>query len=201
MKLTLYYLSGSRAERVRWILDELGLPYRLQTIDLFRGEGQQPDYLAIHPLGQLPALEIDGEVMIESGAIVQWLAESGPGSDLAPAPDRPGRRAFDQWMYFAATTLEGPAWEMMLHGRILPERLAVRAIIPFAEQRYGQALGVLEQALQGRDYLVEDRFSAADIMTGYILAWFPEQLAPYPALRNYLARLQQRPAYPRKPQH
>jgi glutathione S-transferase len=199
MQLTLYYLPGTRAERVRWILDELGLDYRLETIDLFKGEGQKPDYLKIHPLGQLPALSIDGEVMIESGAIVQWLAESIPGSELAPAVDHPARRAFDQWMYFAVASLEPPAWEMMLHGTILPDKLAVKAIVPFAEKRYVQALEVLEHAFRNQDYLVNGRFSAADIMVGYLLAWFPQQLIPYPGLQNYLARLQQRPAYPRKP--
>ncbi|MGB5306573.1 MAG: glutathione S-transferase family protein [Gammaproteobacteria bacterium] len=199
MELTLYYLSGSRAERIRWILDELDLDYQVVTIDLFKGEGERPDYLAIHPLGQLPALKINGEVMIESGAIVQWLAESVPGSELAPATDQPARRAFDQWMYFAVASLEAPAWEMMLHGNILPDKQAVKAIIPFAEQRYVKTLNVLEQALRDQDYLVNGRFSAADIMTGYILAWFPEQLVPYPGLQKYLARLQQRPAYPHKP--
>jgi len=196
MEMTLYYMPGSRAERVRWILDELGLDYRTESIDLFKGEGQRADYLAIHPLGQLPALKIDGEVMIESGAIVQWLAESVPGSELAPALDQPARRAFDQWMYFAVTSLEDPAWEMMLHGRILPEEQAVRAIVPFAENRYVKALGVMEKALKGQDYLVDGRFSAADIMVGYILAWFPEFLTSYPGLQAYLARLEQRPAYP-----
>ena len=88
---------------------------------------------------------------------------------------------------------------MMLHGNILSDEQAVKAIIPFAGQRYAKALNVLEQALRDRDYLVDDRFSVADIMTGYILAWFPEQLAPYPGLQEYLARLQQRPAYPHKP--
>jgi glutathione S-transferase len=199
MKLKLYYLPGTRAERVRWILDELGLDYQLETIDLFKGEGQQPDYLAIHPLGQLPALSIDGEVMIESGAIVQWLAESVPGSELAPPTDHPARRAFDQWMYFAVASLEPPAWEMMLHGKILTDKLAVKAIIPFAEPSYAKALDVLEHALRDQDYLVDNRFSAADIMVGYLLAWFPQQLTPYPGLQKYLARLQQRPAYPRRP--
>lgn len=196
MELTLYYMPGTRAERVRWTLDELGLNYRLEWIDLFKGEGQGADYRAIHPLGQLPALRVDDEVMIESGAIVQWLAESIPGSDLAPPPNRPARRAFDQWMYFAVTSLEGPAWEMMLHGSILPDDVAVKAIVPFAEQRYTQALGVLDKALADLDYLVEDRFSAADIMVGYLLAWFPDHLAPYPGLGSYLQRLKQRPAYP-----
>jgi len=200
MELTLYYLHGSRADRVRWTLDELNLDYQVETIDVLKGEGQRPDYLAIHPLGQLPALKINGEVMIESGAIVQWLAESVPGSELAPATDQPARRAFDQWMYFAVTSLEDPAWEMMLHDKILPDEQAVKAIIPFAGQRYAKALKVLEQALRDQDYLVDGRFSAADIMTGYILAWFPGQLVPYPGLQKYLARLQQRPAYPRKPE-
>jgi len=199
MELTLYYLPGTRAERVRWILDALGLTYRLKTIELFKGEGQKPDYLRIHPLGQLPALSIDGTVMIESGAIVQWLAESMPESGLAPAVDHPARRTFDQWMYFAVATLEPPAWEMVLHGKILPDTQAVKAIIPFAEQRYVQALAVLEHALSDRDYLVENRFSAADILVGYLLAWFPQQLTAYPRLQEYLARLQQRAAYPRKP--
>jgi len=199
MELTLYYSPGTRAERVRWILDELDLDYQVKTIDLFEGEGQRPDYLAIHPLGQLPALRVNGEVMIESGAIVQWLAESVPGSELAPATDQPARRAFDQWMYFAVASLEASAWEMMLHGKILPDTQAVKAIVPFAEQRYAKALSVLEQALRDQDYLVDGRFSAADIMTAYILAWFPEQLVPYPGLQQYLARLQQRPAYPHKP--
>lgn len=199
MELILYYSPGTRAERIRWILDELDLDYQVKTIDLFKGEVQRPDYLAIHPLGQLPALKINGEVMIESGAIVQWLAESVPGSELAPATDQPARRAFDQWMYFAVASLEAPAWEMMLHGKILPDKQVVKAIIPFAEQRYAKALKVLEQALRVQDYLVDGRFSAADIMIGYILAWFPEQLVPYPGLQQYLARLQQRPAYPHKP--
>ena len=200
MELTLYYMPGTRSERVRWTLDELGLDYRIERIDLFKGEGNRADYRAIHPLGQLPALLVDGQAMFESGAIVQWLAESVPGSELAPATDQPARRAFDQWMYFAIASLEASAWEMMLHGKILPDKQAVKAIIPFAEQRYAKALNVLEQALRDQDYLVDGQFSAADIMIGYILAWFPEQLVPYPSLQKYLARLQQRPAYPHKPE-
>ena len=199
MELTLYYMPGTRSERVRWALDELGLDYGIEKLDLFKGEGNRADYRAIHPLGQLPALLVDGQAMFESGAIVQWLAEATPGSRLAPPVDQPARRAFDQWMYFAATSLEAPAWEMMLHGKILPGKQAVKAIIPFAGQSYAKALNVLEQALRDQDYLVDGRFSAADIMIGYILAWFPEQLAPYPGLQKYLARLQHRPAYPYKP--
>ena len=140
MELTLYYMPGTRSERVRWALDELGLDYGIERLDLFKGEGNRADYLAIHPLGQLPALLVDGQAMFESGAIVQWLAEAMPGSRLVPPVDQPARRAFDQWMYFAATSLEGPAWEMMLHGNILPDEQGVKSIVPFATQQYQRCL-------------------------------------------------------------
>lgn len=199
MELTLYYMPGTRSERVRWALDELGLDYGIERLDLFKGEGNRADYLAIHPLGQLPALLVDGQAMFESGAIVQWLAEAMPGSRLAPPVDQPARRAFDQWMYFAATSLEGPAWEMMLHGNILPDEQAVKSIIPFATQQYQRALQVLDHALTGRDYLLGRDFSVADIMVGYLLPWFSEPLADCAALPAYLERLEQRPAYPDEP--
>ena len=199
MDLTLYYMPGTRSERVRWALDELGLDYGIEKLDLFKGEGNRADYRAIHPLGQLPALLVDGQAMFESGAIVQWLAEATPGSRLAPPVDQPARRAFDQWMYFAATSLEAPAWEMMLHGNILPDEQAVKSIIPFATQQYQRALQVLDHALTGKDYLLGSDFSAADIMVGYLLPWFPEQLTECTVLPAYLDRLKQRPAYPGEP--
>jgi glutathione S-transferase len=199
MELTLYYMPGTRSERVRWALDELGLDYGIEKLDLFKGEGNRADYRAIHPLGQLPALLVDGQAMFESGAIVQWLAEATPGSRLAPPVDQPARRAFDQWMYCAATSLEAPAWEMMLHGNILPDEQAVKSIIPFATQQYQRALQVLDHALTGKDYLLGSDFSAADIMVGYLLPWFPEQLTECTVLPAYLDRLKQRPAYPGEP--
>lgn len=199
MELTLYYMPRTRSERVRWTLDELGLAYQVKFIDLFKGEGNRAEYRAVHPLGQLPALLIDGQAMFESGAIVHWLAEAMPGSGLAPPVDHPARQRFDQWMYFAATSLETPAWERVLHGKILPGEQAVTAIIPFARQQYQAALQVLDQALADQDYLLGNAFTAADIMAGYLLPWFPEDLDGLPVLQAYLERLQQRPAYPREP--
>lgn len=195
MELILYYQAGSRAQRVRWALEELNLEYRLQYIDLQKGEARSPEYLAIHPLGQLPALKVNDEVMIESGAIVQWLAETYPNGGLAPAHDSPQRRDFLQWMYFSVTSLEWPAWEIVLHQKVLAEKLAVKEIIPFARKRLEGVLTTLEQSLDGRDYILDTGFSAADIMLGYILIWFKAELDAYPALLSYIERLQQRPAY------
>ena len=195
MELVLYYLPGSRSQRVRWLLEELGLDYKLETIDLFKGEGHTPEFLALHPLGQLPVLKIDGSPMFESGAIVQWLADSHPDKGFSPSVNSPQRRTFDQWMYFSVTNLEGPAWEIMLHDKILPEDVAVREIIPFATKNLLQVFSVLDKKLKETNYMVDNTFSAVDIMIGYILMWYPEHFEPFSNLKSYVHNLQQRPAY------
>jgi glutathione S-transferase len=197
MTFTLYHCRGTRSQRVRWALEELGLEYKLETIDLFKGEGNSTAFREINPLGQLPALEIDGEVMLESGAIVHWLADRYGDHVLAPPLDSPSRRIYEQWSFFATTNLEGPAWEIVLHRDILPAEVAVKAIIPFAERRLDDIFQRLEAELAQREYLVDDRFSAADILAGYILMWFRRELARYPALDAYVNRLKARPAYRR----
>lgn len=201
MKLTLYHLSGSRSQRVRWLLEELGLNYRLKIIDLFKGEGNTPDYRALHPLGQLPAIKVDGSTMFESGAIVQWLADTNLEKGFAPPLDSPDRRDFDQWMYFSVTNLENPAWEIMLHGKILPKETAIQEIIPFATEKLLQVFTVLDNELKKKNYMVANAFSAVDIMIGYILMWYPEHVEPFATLQAYVHKLQQRPAYIRSIQN
>ncbi len=197
MQLTLYHCPGTRSQRVRWALEELDLDYDLETIDLYHGQGNSPEYRAINPLGQLPALKVDDKVILESGAIVHWLADRFAPGLLAPSIDSPNRADYAQWMYFAVTNLEGPAWEIVLHRDILPEKLAVKAIIPFAEGRLGEVLELLGNHLSGRDYLLGESFSAADILAGYILMWFPRQVTAMPSLKAYVKRLKDRPAYQR----
>jgi glutathione S-transferase len=186
---------------VRRLLEELGLEYRLEYIDLYAGEGNAPECRAIHPLGQVPALKVDNEVMFESGAMLQWLAETHLDKAIAPALDSPWRREFDQRMFFAVDTLEFPAWEILLHGNILPEDRAVKAIIPFATSQQEEVLGMLEQVMSGREYRVNDIFSVADIMMGYTLMWLPELLESHPALKAYTARLIKRRAFRRASMH
>jgi len=201
MKLILYYLSGSRAQRVRWLLEELELDYELKQIDLFKGEGNTAEFRALHPLGQLPVLTIDGQAMFESGAIVQWLADTHLEKGFAPTLDSPQRQKFNQWMYFSVTSLEGPAWEIVLHDKILPADTAVKAIIPFATESLLKVLKILDQELKGKTYMLDDQFSAADIMIGYILNWFPDQVKTFSNLKSYLQNLQERPAYLRSIQN
>ena len=200
MELILYYQPGTRSQRVRWLLEELELEYKLHHINLFKGDGSTPEYLALQPLGQLPVIMIDGSAMFESGAILQWLADIHPKKDFAPAINSPQRRDFNQWMYFAATNLELPAWEIMLHSNILPEDTAVKDIIPFATKNLLKVLTVLDTQLTGKKYMLDNNFSTVDIMIGYILMWYPEHVDPFINLKTYCENLQQRPAYIRSKQ-
>lgn len=201
MELVLYYQPGTRSQRVRWLLEELKLDYKLQHIDLFKGEGNTPEYRAMQPLGQLPVLLIDGIAMFESGAIVQWLVDIYQDKGLAPAIDKPQRREFNQWMYFAVTSLEVPAWEIVLHSKILQEDVAIKEIIPFATKNLLTVFKVLDDQLKGKNYMIDNKFSAVDIMIGYILNWFPELLVQFSNLNNYTQNLLRRPAYLRSKQN
>lgn len=197
MNIKLYYTPHTRAVRPRWLLEELQLPYSLQAIDLFDGEGQSEHYRRIHPHGFVPAMEIDGEIMIESGAMCHWLADRVPDKHLAPPLDSAQRRPYEQWMFYAPGTLEPPAFTLLLHSRILPEEHRVSAILPWAEEGYRAILRVLEQQLGNRQYLLRGDFSCADIMVGSTLMWLPELLASHPGLKAYVRRLQARPAWQR----
>lgn len=196
MDIELFYTPQTRAGRVRWLLEELGLPYTLRPVDLFRGERNPA-----HPLGMVPAMRVDGEPMFESGAMCMWLADQAPAKGLAPARDDAQRRQYEQWMFFGPATLEPPAFELLLHTRILPEESRVPEIAPFAEQSYRRVLDMLVTHFQQHDYLLGNTFSTADIMVGHTLTWLPELIAPYPPLLAYTERLGMRDACKRARKH
>ncbi len=197
MHITLYYTPGTRALRPRWLLEELDITYDLKTIDLFSGAGNTPEYKAIHPMGLVPALEINGQVQLESGAMCHWLADHFIAAGLAPTPGDPTRINYEQWMFFVPGTLEPPAWLMVMHASILPEPQRVDAIIPWATKRYLSAVNTLDTSLNGKPYLCGDHFTAADVMAGSTLMWLPEILKKHPNLQDYVDRLKQRDSYAR----
>jgi len=197
MHITLYFTPGTRAIRPRWLLEELEIKYDLVNIDLRGGAAQTPEYLAVHPLGQVPAMRINGQAMIESCAMCHWLADHFAGAGLAPAHGDSNRIRYEQWMAFAPGTLEPPAFYALLHSRILPEDQRIPAILPWVRERYARAVAVVAAAMDEKAYLVGDQFSAADIMVGSTLMWLPDVLEDHPNLRAYLMRLKQRPAFQR----
>ncbi len=192
MDIELYYTPHTRSSRPRWLLEELAQPYHLRPVELFEGE-RNP----VHPLGSVPAVTINGETLIESGAICHWLADRFPEKKLAPASTDPQRARYEQWMFFVPGTLEPPAFDILMHTQILPEKKRIAAIVPFSTRRYQQILRMLSKELDHDGYLLGEQFTCADIMLGTTLAWLPELLADHPSLLAYIQRATARPAYQR----
>jgi glutathione S-transferase len=148
------------------------------------------------PLGKFPALE-DGEtVMIESGAIVQYLLESYGEGRFGPRAGEPGRPAFLQWLHFAEATLLPPLLDILRHTVLKPEAERIAAVAADGRMRAARTLQVLDGELGTKPYLLGEQFTAADIMMAYGLGWARHfgMLDPHPRLGAYLQRILARPA-------
>ena len=197
MEIKLYYHPQTRAFRVRWLLEELGVDYQLHYVDLFAGEGNSPAYKKIQPHGCLPALEVDGKVMFETSAICHWLTDQFPHKGLAPALDDPARMLYTQWMYYVPATIEPPLWYEFLHTKILPPEKQVADILPFCQERYSEVFQVLNEAYRGKAHLINNKFSTVDLMIGSMLLWKVKEASRYPELKRLVQDLSQRNAYRR----
>lgn len=195
MDIKLYYTPRTRATRVRWLLEELEQPYTLINIDLFNGEGNTEAYKTIHPLGCVPAIEVDGNIMIESTAICEWLADQFPEKQFAPTMNSTARMKYTQWLYFIAATLEPHAWNHVLHSRILPKDQRIPTIVPWSEQKFQQALVVIDDELKAKDYLLGDHFTTVDILLTNLLSWVPKLVKPYTHSYKYMKRVMKRDKY------
>lgn len=195
--IKLYHAPMTRSVRVRWLLEELGLEYELVTLDFFGGDLKKPAFLSKNPLGRVPAIEDGDVVMFESGAIVEYLLEKYGKGRLAPAPGTPKRPEFLQWVHWSEATAMPPVSEFFQNSMIKPEDKRIPQVVPEAVEKIGEWLAVLDRHLAGRDYLLGDDFSAADIMLAYTIggANFAGLLDHrFPNVQAYQARLSERPA-------
>jgi glutathione S-transferase len=194
--IKLYYAPRTRAVRVVWLLEELGLPYELVRVPF-----QPPAtkfFVQSSPTGKIPTLE-DGDVtMCESGAIVEYLLERYGAGRLAPPVGSPERARFLQWVHFAESTAFPPlgivVWLVLYRGNSPDEA----KLIADARERAAAGFEFLERELSDRTYLLGKDFTAADIMMGFTLV-AAQQLGVltaerFPGLTAYLGRLLQRPA-------
>jgi glutathione S-transferase len=194
--LKLYHSRQSRSVRPRWLLEELGVPYELVTLDMQKGEHKTPAYMKVHPHGAVPAL-VDGDLQIfESAAICAYLADKFPEKRLAPAPGTAARGLYYQWMVYAIATLEPPVIDVFMHTVMLPETQRSPAAIEAARKKFADVASVLEQALGTRPFLLGDQFTAADVMVGSTLGWAQMLglLEGRKTLQQYVQRLSERPA-------
>jgi glutathione S-transferase len=193
--IKLYYAPRTRAVRVRWLLEELGVPHELARVEFNR---PSHTFAQSTPLGKLPVLE-DGDTTIgESGAIVEYILERYGNGNLAPPIGSPLRGEFLQWVHFAEATAFPPIGVIVWHT--LYEQNADRfpEVMQSARGRALEALGFVDRRLEGRDYLLGAEFSGADVMMGFTL-FAARALGVlddrYPNVTRYLARLEERPAF------
>jgi glutathione S-transferase len=187
--LVFYTNPMSRGRIVRWMLEEVGRPYRTELIDY--GAIKGPDYVAINPMGKVPALVHGGTVVTECAAICCYLADAFSGAGLAPGPGDRLRGPYYRWLFFGAGPLEAATTNKAMGFEVPPERKAMAGYGSLAD-----VMATLEAALDGSAYLVGDRFSAADVYVGSHIGWGMSfgTLEKRPAFERYFERLSSRPA-------
>jgi glutathione S-transferase len=192
-EIVFYHWPRSRGRTVHWMLEEIGAPYRVQLINLEKGEHKSAGFLAVNPMGKLPVLVHRGTVITETGAIITFLADQYPAAGLAPHIGEPARGAYLRWMFFAAACVDPAMIDRMLE-RPVPERVGA-----VGYGRYEHVFDVLEQTLAPGPYLKGERFSAADLYLGAQLGFglMTKTLEPRAVFQAYLARVTARPAYAR----
>jgi glutathione S-transferase len=197
--MKLYHIPGSRSCRVRWLLEELGLDYELETLALGDGSLKSPAYLAKNPLGLVPTLD-DGDVTLyESGAIVQYVLERYGEGRLEPAIGDALRPIYLQWFHWAEATLMAPLAQIM-RLRFFSGGEPSEAALATARKQLVRVLEVLAAEVEGQECVLGGDFSAADIMMAYglFLARMVGELPDEPkAVRAYLERMDTRPAFAR----
>ncbi|MFT3773453.1 MAG: glutathione S-transferase [Minicystis sp.] len=198
--LKVHHLGHSQSERVVWLCEELSVPYELvkYTRDPV-SRLSPPELKARHPLGAAPLIEVDGMLLAESGAIVEFiLARYGRGR-LRHGPDHPDFASYLYWFHFANGNLQPVMLRSMTVGRcgLAPDH----PVRTSAQGRLDNVLALIEARLAENDYLAGSEFTAADIMSVFSLTtmrlFHPVDLAPYPSIRAYLQRIGGRPAYQR----
>ena len=195
--ITLWFAPRTRAVRVRWLLEELQVPYELRRVE-FQRPAQA--FAQQTPLGKLPVLEDGAVVMCESGAIVEYVLEVHGHGRLAPPLGSPLRGAFLQWLHFAEATAFPPLGVIVWHALYQGDADANPGAMAGARERAASALDFVERGLGTDDYLVGNTFSAADVMMGFtllaarLLGVLDER---FPRLGDYLAQLESRPAFQR----
>lgn len=194
--MKVFHAPGTRSVRILWLLEELGLNYDIEFMKLGDPAMRAPEYLKIHPMGRVPAVQ-DGDVVLnESGAIVQYvLAKYGDGR-MAPDVASPNFANYLQWLHFAEGMLMAPIGVIVVETILLPPDRKNQTNVDRAIKLVSRALAAVEAHLEGREYLAGE-FSGADIMTGHactVAARLGGDVSDKPNVQAYIERLEARPA-------
>lgn len=189
-ELVFYTHPQSRGRIVRWMLEEISQPYRTELLE-YGTTMKAPAYLAINPMGKVPAIRHGDTVVTEAAAICAYLADAFPGARLAPPSDDRRRGPYYRWLFFGAGPLEA-AWTNKGMGFVVPperERMA-------GYGRLETVIAALEQAVSRTEYVVGDSFTAADVYIGSGLSFGMQfgMIEKRPAFERYCQHLSARPA-------
>jgi len=189
--LVFYTNPMSRGRVARWMLEEVGAPYETKVLD-YASSMKAPEYLAINPMGKVPAIVHKGRTVTETAAICAYLADAFPDAELAPALD--DRADYYRWLFFTAGPVEA-AFSNKAAG-FIPDADKQRM---FGYGNFDLAVDTLEAAVNGKEFVAGNRFSAADVYVGSMLAFMTgfKLLEPRPTFSAYVERLEQRPAWKR----
>jgi glutathione S-transferase len=187
-ELVFYTNPMSRGRIVRWMLEEVAQPYRTEVLE-YGTTMKAPEYLAINPMGKVPAIRHGDTVVTEGAAICAYLADVFPAAGLAPPVDRRGD--YYRWLFFAAGPLEAAVTNQAMGFEVPAEREVMAGY-----GNLGHVLDALEGAVSGDGYIAGDRFSAADVYVGSQIGWGMEfgTIAARPAFERYWSRLEPREA-------
>ena len=191
-KVTLYHSPNTRSSGSLTLLEELGVPYELHVLNMKAGEQRQPAYLAINPMGKVPALRHGDALITEQVAIFLYLADLFPEAGLAPPIGDPLRGPYLRWMIFYAACFEPAVIDRSTQKDPAPLRMS-----PYGD--YDTMLKTLTDQLAQGPYLLGERFSAADVLWGGALTWTTMfKLVPeLPVIMSYVQRAASRPAVAR----
>jgi glutathione S-transferase len=198
--IKIHHLGHSQSERIVWLCEELAIPYDIATYTRDPVTRLSPPALkALHPLGAAPVIEDGTLLLAESAAIAEYISVVHGASALKPGPDAPGYTDFLYWFHFANGNLQATFMRLMAVSRAgLP---AGHPVLLATQARFGLVLQLVDDRLAAAPYLAGAALTLADIMSVFTLTtarlFQPFDLAPYPHILAYLARIGARPAYQR----
>jgi glutathione S-transferase len=188
--LTLYHIAPSRSSVVLWMLEEIGEPYDIHLLSMNKGTNREPAYLAINPMGKVPALKHGNTIITECAAICTYLADAFPKAGLNMPIDHPQRGPYLKWLFFAPGVLE-----MAVMDRAFPRAAeARRAALGYGD--FDTTMDVLAKAVTPGPFLLGDKFTAADVVIGSNLRWGTmfKMIPERKEFSDYVARFVDRPA-------
>jgi glutathione S-transferase len=188
--LTLYHIAPSRSSIVLWMLEEIGEPYDIHLLSMKKGSNREPDYLAVNPMGKVPALKHGDTVITEGAAICTYLADAFPKAGLNIPIDHPKRGPYLKWLFFGPGVLEGAVMDRAFPRSGEPPRAAL------GYGDFDTAMDVVAKAVTPGPFLMGDKFTAADVVIGSNLRWGTmfKMIPERKEFSDYVARFADRPA-------